>query len=147
MTGSPTVKIRYRRLRRSLLISAPASASVPSMSDHLLCRGASRGVVFGGDGDERLLQAQAGYLDLARPVPAVQHRVQRRVGVGHLELDEISTHLQVDQPWQAEQERLVHRVEPERHPARPGALLYLGRRAVGEQPAPVDYQDPVRRMV
>src|SRR6266702_2717021 len=108
MTGSPTVKIRYRRLRRSRLISAPASARVPFTSDHLLRRlTGSFGVILGGNRDEGLLQAQARHLDLMRPVPGVQDRVQRRVGVGYLELHEVATDLQVDQPRQPEQERLV----------------------------------------
>src|SRR5450755_564472 len=36
-------------------------------------------VVCGGDGDERLLQAEAGHLELPRPVARVQQRVQRPV--------------------------------------------------------------------
>src|SRR5690348_3951091 len=110
MTGSPTVKIRYRRLRRSRLISAPASARVPFTSDHLLRRLAgSLSVVLGSDRDEGLLQAQARYLDLVRPVPGVEDRVQRRVGVRYLELDEVAADLQVDQPRQPQQECLVDR--------------------------------------
>src|SRR6266699_3316178 len=105
MTGRPTVKIRYRRLRRSRLISAPASARVPFTSDHLLRRLAGTvSVILGSDRDERLLQAQARHLDLMRPVPGVEDRVQRRVGVGDLQLDEVAADLQADQPRQPEQE-------------------------------------------
>jgi hypothetical protein len=55
--------------------------------------------------------------------------------------------LEVHQGGQAEQELLVRLVQAEREPLGPGPGLDLGRRAVGQQPAPVDDQDPVRGLV
>src|ERR1700753_2258057 len=91
-TGRPTVKIRYRRLRRSRLISAWVSSSMPRIFLVSSLTGAGRGsgvagrVVLGGDGEERLLRTEAADLDLARPVAGVEHPVQGRVGVGGLDL-------------------------------------------------------------
>ncbi len=104
-------------------------------------------VVFGGDGEEGLLEAEAGDLDLARPVARVEDGVQRGVRVGRLDLHHVVPDLKVHQPGQAEQEGLVHRVQAEGEPLGPGPRLDLGGRAIGEQPAPVDDQDPVRRLV
>ena len=55
--------------------------------------------------------------------------------------------LQADNPRQAEQNRLVGPVEAERHPLGAGPLLDVVRRAVGEQPSPVDHQDAVGGLV
>src|SRR6266568_6164158 len=104
----------YRLFRRSLDISAFTSNSVPLMSDRLsrVCVSVGR-VVFGGDGDEGLLQAEAADLDLMRPVARVEDRVQRGVGVARLDLHHVVPDLQVHQPGQAEQEWLVDPVQPE----------------------------------
>ena len=55
--------------------------------------------------------------------------------------------LEVHQTGQAEQEGLVHLVQAEGEPPGPGPRLDLGGRTVGQQTAPVDDQDPVRRLV
>jgi hypothetical protein len=44
---------------------------------------------------------------------------------------------------QAQQEWLVHLIRPEREPLGPSSFLYLGWRAIGQQPALDDHQDPV----
>src|SRR5271166_5956573 len=63
-------------------------------------------VVLGGDGEERLLQAEAGDLDLARPVAGVEERVQGAVRIRRLDLHQVVPDLHVDQGRQAEDERL-----------------------------------------
>src|SRR5580692_8981901 len=104
----------YRLFRRSLDISAFVSASVPPsvpptvppcvppsvppsvppcvppISVRLPCVCVSVGrVVFGGDGDEGLLEAEAGDFDLARPVARVEHRVEGGVGIAGLDLHHV----------------------------------------------------------
>src|ERR1700731_3457830 len=123
--------MRYRLFRRSLDISAFASASVPPISDRLPClRAAVGGVVFRGDGQEGLLEAEAGDLDVTWPQARVQYRVQRGVGVAGLDLHEVAPDLEVHQRGQAEQELLIHPVQVERDPLGAGLGLDLGRGAV-----------------
>src|SRR6516162_6482635 len=98
------------------------------MSDRLLYQVVGP-VVFGGDGEERLLKAEAADLDLARAVRGVEQRVQRGVGIGRLNLDDVAPHVEADQPGQPEQYRLVHVVQPEREALSPGPRLDLGGRA------------------
>src|ERR1700689_1293147 len=105
----------YRLFRRSLDISAFVSASVPLSVPPISVRLPSAKVpvsrvVFGGDGDEGLLEAKASYLDLARPVAGVQYRVQRGVGVAGLDLHQVVPDLEVHHPGQSQQELLVHPV-------------------------------------
>src|SRR5580658_8264955 len=127
MTGKATVKIMYRLFRRSLVISAFVSASVPPISDRLPCVRVSVGrVVFGGDGDEGLLEAEAGDFDLARPVARVQQRVKRGVGVAGLDLHQVAPDLEVHHRGQAEQELLDHPVQIEGRPSGAGPRLDLG---------------------
>src|SRR5580700_2799555 len=101
--------------------SARVRASVPPMSVRLLCPVGS--VVFGGDGDEGLLEAEAGDLDVTWPQARVQYPVQRGVGVAGLDLHEVAPDFHVHQPGQAEQELLIRPVQVERNP--PGARLGL----------------------
>src|SRR6478752_9657758 len=123
MTGKATVKMKYRLLCMSRLSSALVRASVPAMSVRLpYVRGSVGPVVFGGDGEEGLLEAEAGDLDLARPVAGVEDGVQRGVGVARLELHHVVPDVEVHQPGQAEQEGLVHPVQAEGDPLGPGAL-------------------------
>src|SRR5580693_8748842 len=109
--------------------SARVRASVPPMSVRLLCPVGS--VVFGGDGDEGLLEAETGDLDVTWPQARVQYPVQRGVGVAGLDLHEVAPDLEVHQRGQAQEELLVHLAQVERDP--PGARLGLdlGRGAVG----------------
>src|SRR3982074_597756 len=98
MTGNATVKMKYRRLCSSRESSALVRARMPAMSVRLPCvRGSVGGVVFGGDGEEGLLEAEAGDLDLARPVARVEDGVQRGVGVAGLELHDVVPDLEVHQ--------------------------------------------------
>jgi hypothetical protein len=62
-------------------------------------------------------------------------------------VDPVLAHVEADQAGQAAQERLVHLVEPEGQLLRAGPLLDRRRGAVGEEPAPVDHQDPVGGLV
>src|SRR6266571_8106792 len=147
MTGKATVKTKYRRLCMSRESSALVRASVPAMSVLLPCDKSVGRIVFRGDGEEGLFKAEAGDLDLARPVARVEDGVKRGVRVARLDLHHVVPDLEVHQPGQAEQEGLVHLVQAEGEPPGPGPRLDLGGRAVGEQTAPVDDQDPVRRLV
>src|ERR1051325_7768213 len=132
MTGKATVKMKYRRLCMRRESSAFVRASVPAMSVRLPCRVSVGRVVFRGDGEEGLLEAEAGGLDLARPVARVEDGVERGVRVARLDLDDVVPDLEVHQPGQAEQERLVDVVEAEREPFGAGPGLDLGGRAVGQ---------------
>src|SRR5215831_12637269 len=101
----------------SRLSSALVRASVPAMSVRLPCvRGSVGSVVFRGDGEEGLLEAEASDLDLARPVARVEDGVQRGVRVARLDLHHVVPDLEVYQPGQAEQEGLVHLVQAEGEP-------------------------------
>jgi hypothetical protein len=104
-------------------------------------------VVFGRDGQERLLKAQAGHLDLARPVAGVQQCVQRAVGVSRLDPHQITPDLEAHQRRQAQQECLVELAEPEGKPLGSGPLLYFRWRAVGQQTTFVDNEYPVGGLV
>src|SRR2546421_9241988 len=125
MTGKATVKMKYRRLWSSRESSALVRASVPAMSVRLPCNKSVGRVVFGGDGEEGLLEAEAGDLDLARPVARVDDGVERGVGIARLDLHHVVPDLEVHQPGQAEQERLVHLVQAEGEPPGPGPRLDL----------------------
>src|SRR6201986_1193967 len=138
MTGKATVKMKYRLLCISRLSSALVRASVPAISVRLPCWVSVGRVVFGGDGEEGLLEAAAGDLDLARPVAPVEDGVERGFRVPRLDLHHVVPDLEVHQPGQAEQEGLVHVAQEEGEPPGPGPRLDFGRLAVGEQPAPVD---------
>src|SRR5690349_19355765 len=120
MTGNATVKMKYRRLCMSRLSSALVRARVPAMSVRLPCvRGSVGPVVFRGDGQEGLLEAEAGDLDLARPVARVEDGVERGVRVAGLDLHHVVPDLEVHQPGQAEHEGLVHLVQAEGEPPGP----------------------------
>src|ERR1700745_727419 len=147
MTGKATVKMKYRLLCISRLSSALVRASVPAISVRLPCWVSVGRVVFGGDGEEGLLEAEAGDLDLARPVARVEDGVERGVRVARLDLHHRLPDLEVHQPGQAEQEGLVHVAQAEGEPPGPGPRLDLGGRAVGEQPGPGYEQGPGRRLV
>src|ERR1700755_1828053 len=126
MTGKATVKMKYRLLCISRLSSALVRASVPAMSVRLPCWVSVGRVVFGGDGDEGLLAAEASDLDLARPVARVEDGVERGVRVARLDLHHVVPDLQVHQPGQGEQEGLVHVAQAEGEPPGPGPRLDLG---------------------
>src|ERR1043165_755479 len=104
MTGKATVKMKYRRLCMRRESSAFVRASVPAMSVRLPCWVSVGPVVFRGDGEEGLLEAEAGGLDLARPVARVDDGVERGVRVARLDLHHVVPDLEVHQPGQAEQE-------------------------------------------
>src|SRR2546421_2449226 len=128
MTGKATVKMKYRRLCMRRESSAFVRASVPAMSVRLPCRVSVGRVVFRGDGEEGLLEAEAGDLDLARPVARVEDGVERGVRVARLDLHHVVPDLEVHQPGQAEQEGLVHPVQAEGDPLGAGPRLDLGGR-------------------
>src|SRR6201986_114221 len=137
MTGKATVKMKYRLLCMSRLSSALVRASVPAMSVRLPCvRGSVGPVVFRGDGEEGLLEAEAGDLDLLRAVARLEDGGERGGRVARLNLHHVVPDLEVHQPGQAEQEGLVHLVQAEGEPPGPGPRLDLGGRAVGGQPGP-----------
>src|SRR6185437_7718379 len=73
MTGKATVKMKYRLLCMSRLSSALVRASVPAMSVRLPCvRGSVGPVIFRGDGEEGLLEAEAGDLEVRHDVVQIQ---------------------------------------------------------------------------
>src|SRR6516165_3609619 len=108
--------MRYRLLRRSRLNSTRVSASMPAMSVRLPVVVSVGPVVFGGDRDKGLLEAEAADLDFAWPVARVEDRVQRGVGVARLDLHDVVPDFEVHQSGQAEQELLVHLIQPEGEP-------------------------------
>src|ERR1700761_9448117 len=126
MTGKATVKMKYRLLCISRLSSALVRASVPAMSVRLPCWVSVGRVVFGGDGEEGLLEAEAGDLDLARPVARVEDGVERGVRVARLDLHHVVPDLEVHQPGQA------RRKESRLPPAR--ALISAGVPSASSRP-------------
>jgi hypothetical protein len=59
----------------------------------------------------RSASAQAGHLDLARPVAGVKQRVQRAVGVSRLDPHQVTPDLEVHQRRQSQQECLIELAE------------------------------------
>src|ERR1035438_3006092 len=160
----------YRLLRRSLLISAFASASVPdiqilspalvlSSSVVMAMKACSRPRLVTSISRGRRPASRTAYRVASESVDWIcttsfltsrftsAGRPSRNCSAPRSSRDGIPpapARARVSGGGRAEAELPGHPVQPERDPPGPGPRLDLGGRAIRQQPAPVDDQDPVR---